>query len=441
MNELQRKALRVCKQEGVRFVEFWFTDVLGQLKALSVPAVHLAAALEEGVAFDGSSIEGFACIHDSDIIAMPDASTFQVLPWTKDSIVTARMFCDVVTTELEPYAADPRQVLRRTLALYKKRGITANMGPELEYFYLAGSKSAELTDSGGYFDLAPLDVAAEIRMKTVLTLEVMGTPVHASHHEVAASQHELDLYYGEALKIADAIMTAKLVIKEVARTSGVYATFMPKPFKGQNGVGMHVHQSLFKNGKNAFYSRSDRDHLSDLARHYIAGLLKHSKEIALVTNQWVNSYKRLVPGFEAPAYICWGSRNRSTLVRVPLDRPEHEVARRVELRSPDPACNPYLVFAVMLRAGLEGIEKKYPLPDPMELDVYAMSSRERQRRGIDTLPDSLQAAIEETAGSKFMRETLGDALFEKLLELKRAEWDAYRTQVTDYELARYLPIL
>jgi len=441
MNELKRRVLRACKRQGVRFIQLWFTDILGQLKSVTITSSNLGAALEEGVSFDGSSVEGFARIYESDLIVLPDASTFQVLPWSKDGIRVARLICDVVDTHLKPYEGDPRQVLRRTLALLKQRNLKAYFGPEIEYFYFADSKSPEVIDAGGYFDLTPLDVGTELREKTVIALESMGVPIHATHHEVAISQHELDLHYGEALQIADAVMTARLVIKEVARQNDIYATFMPKPIRGQNGSGMHVHQSLFKSGKNAFYSRKDKHHLSELARRYIAGLLKHSKEIAVVTNQWVNSYKRLVPGFEAPAYICWGSRNRSALVRVPLDKPEREIARRVEFRCPDPACNPYLAFAVMLRAGLKGIEEQYKLADAIELDVYLMGDEERQRRGIACLPDSLYAAIEETAESKLVRETLGDALFEKFLENKRIEWDNYRIQVTQYELARYLPIL
>jgi len=441
MNELNHRILRTCKQQKVRFVQLWFTDILGQLKSLTITAANLESALEEGVSFDGSSVEGFARIYESDLVALPDASTFQVLPWTKDGIKVARVICDVVDVYHKPYEGDPRRVLKRTLDLLKQRKLTAYLGPELEYFYFADSTKAELLDAGGYFDLTPLDVGTEMREKTVVALESMGIPVHATHHEVAASQHELDLTYDQALKMADGVMTARLVIKEVARQNGAYATFMPKPLKAQNGSGLHLHQSLFRAGRNAFYSRNDKDHISRLARFYIAGLLRHAREIAVVTNQWVNSYKRLVPGFEAPAYICWGSRNRSALVRVPFDKPEKETARRVEFRCPDPACNPYLAAAVMLRAGLKGIEKEYPLPDPMELDVYLMGKEERERHGIACLPDSLSAAIDAASSSALMRETLGEPLFEKFLENKRIEWDNYRTQVTHYEVARYLPIL
>jgi glutamine synthetase len=441
MDQLKRKALSACKKQGVRFVQLWFTDILGQLKSMTITASDLPSALEEGVSFDGSSVEGFARIHESDLTVLPDARTFCVLPWAKDGIKVARLICDVVDPHLNPYEGDPRQVLRRTLALLKKRGLVAYMGPEIEYFYFASFKAAEVLDAGGYFDLTPIDVGTEMREKTVVALESMNMPVHATHHEVANSQHEIDLRYGEALRIADAVMTARLVIKEVARQNGAYATFMPKPLRAQNGSGMHVHQSLFKNGSNAFFNRKDKHRLSPLARAYTAGLLRHAKEIAVVTNQWVNSYKRLVPGFEAPAYICWGSRNRSALVRMPLDKPEVASARRVEFRCPDAACNPYLAFAVMLRAGLKGIEERYDLRDPVELDVFLMGEEERKRHGIECLPDSLYAAIQETRRSKLVRETMGDTLFEKFLENKKIEWDNYRTQVTHYELARYLPIL
>jgi glutamine synthetase len=440
-NERKRKVVRTAKKNGVRFVQLWFTDILGQLKSITVTSSELPSALEEGVSFDGSSVEGFARIYESDLVALPDPSTFQMLPWAQDGIPVARMICDVVDTHLQPYDGDPRYVLKRTLKLLKDKGFDVYIGPEMEYFYFADSSSPKVLDAGGYFDLTPLDVGTELREQTVLTLEAMGIRVHASHHEVATSQHELDLRFDEALTIADAVMTARLVIKEVARQNGVYATFMPKPIGAQNGSGMHLHQSLFRRRRNAFYDRKDKHRLSDLAKKYVAGLLRHSSEIASVTNQWVNSYKRLVPGFEAPAYICWGSRNRSALVRVPFDKPEREGSRRVEFRCPDPACNPYLAFAVMLRAGFAGIDKRYRFPDPVELDVYLLSEEERRGHGIACLPDSLYAAIEETSSSKLVRDTFGDALFEKFLENKKIEWDNYRIQVTQYELAKYLPVL
>ncbi len=437
----KRKALREARKHGVRFIQLWFTDILGQLKSISVPASELKAVLEEGMSFDGSSVEGFARIYESDLVVLPDPSTFQILPWAQDGIPVARLICDVVDTDLNPYEGDPRYILKRTLGMLKKKGYTAYVGPELEYFYFSDAHSPQVLDAGGYFDLTPLDVGTELREQTVVAMEAMGIRMHASHHEVATSQHELDLRFDEALKIADAIMTSRLVIKQVARQNGVYASFMPKPLRDENGSGMHLHMSLFRGKRNAFFHRKDEHRLSDLAKQFISGLLKHSQEIVSVTNQWVNSYKRLVPGFEAPAYICWGSRNRSALVRVPFDKPDKEEPRRVELRCPDPACNPYLALAVMLRAGMAGTEKHYKFPDPVELDVYLLSEEERKSHGIACLPDSLYAAIEATATSELVKDTFGDALFAKFLENKRIEWDNYRIQVTQYELDKFLPIL
>jgi glutamine synthetase len=439
--ETRRKVLSTCKRLGVNFIQLWFTDILGQLKSMTVTVAELPSALEEGKSFDGSSVEGFARIYESDMVALPDPSTFQILPWTQEGTCVARLICDVVDPYLKPYEGDPRYVLRRAVSMLRKMNLTPYFGPEIEYFYFADSASPTVLDAGGYFDLTPVDVATQLREKTVLALEAMGIPVYTIHHEVATSQHELDLRFDHALTMADAVMTARFVIKEVARQNGVYATFMPKPIRDQNGSGMHVHQSLFKNGKNAFYSRRDKHGLSAIGRKYVAGLLAHSPEIVAVTNQWVNSYKRLVPGYEAPAYICWGSRNRSALVRIPSDKPGRDISSRVEFRCPDPACNPYLAFAVMLRAGLKGIHGAYEMPDPVELDVYLLSHEERERLGIVCLPDSLYAATERAACSKLVADTLGQALFDKFIENKRIEWDNYRIQVTQYELAKYLPVL
>ncbi len=439
--EARKRVLAACRKNDVKFVQLWFTDILGQLKAITLPVSHVEGALEEGQSFDGSSVEGFARIFESDMAAMPDPSTFQILPWTKGEATTARMICDIVDPLHRPFEGDPRHVLRRVLARIAEKKYTAYMGPEIEFFYFSDSDTTRVLDHGGYFDLAPLDVRTDVREKTVLTLQAMDIDVEGSHHEVATSQHEIDLKFNEALKIADAIMTTKLVIKEVARQHEVYATFMPKPLKGQNGSGMHVHMSLFRNGKNAFYSRRGDHGMSTLAMRFVAGLLRHAREIAAVTNQWVNSYKRLVPGFEAPAYICWGSRNRSALVRVPIDKPGKDVPRRVEFRCPDPACNPYLAFAVMLGAGLKGIEEGYDIPDPVELDVFLMSEAERANYGVEYMPDSLYAATVALSESDLVREILGDSLFAKFVENKKIEWDLYRVEVTDYELRKYLPIL
>ncbi|MGQ9603947.1 MAG: glutamine synthetase family protein [bacterium] len=436
-----RSIIALCKKEGVGFTQLWFTDILGQLKSLTVTSDQLDSVIREGASFDGSSVEGFARIYESDLIALPDISTFQILPWTNQGAKVARLICDVVTPDLKPYEGDPRYVLRRTIEFLRSFRYEAYIGPEIEYFYFEDPTRPKVIDSGGYFDLTPLDVGTELREKTVLALDAMGIGVHACHHEVATSQHEIDLRYDNALKVADAVVTARLVIKEVARQNGVYATFMPKPLRNQNGSGMHLHQSLFRKNRNAFYDPKDPLRLSKIARQYIAGLLKHAHEIASVTNQWINSYKRLVPGFEAPAYVCWGSKNRSALVRVPLDKPEKEIPRRVEFRCPDPACNPYLAFAVMLRAGFNGIKERYQLPSPVELDVYLLSEDERRKLGISCLPDSLYAAVELTSKSDLVRETLGDALFEKFIENKRIEWSDYRIQVTEYEIKKYLPVL
>jgi glutamine synthetase len=392
--------------------------------------------------FDGSSIEGFARIDESDMMALPDPDTFQLLPWRpREHHAVARMFCDIYKPGGEAFMGDPRYVLKRNLKRAADMGYTFYIGPELEYFYFKDSCSTEGLDMGGYFDMTPMDAATDLRRETVLTLEEMGIGVEYSHHEVAPSQHEIDMRYTDALTMADNVMTYRLVVKQIALKHGYYATFMPKPVFGENGSGMHVHQSLFKDGKNAFFDKDDPYHLSRVAKCYIAGLLKHAPEITCVLNQWVNSYKRLVPGYEAPVYLSWARRNRADLIRVPEYKPGKENATRVEFRSPDPACNPYLAFSVMLAAGLEGIEKGYEVPEPVEENVYEMSEEERKRRGIGTLPANLFEAIELTEKSELVRKALGDHVFEAFLRNKKIEWDLYRTQVTEYELKRYLPIL
>ncbi|HWQ29268.1 MAG TPA: glutamine synthetase, partial [Dehalococcoidia bacterium] len=370
-----------------------------------------------------------------------DPSTFQILPWRPRERGVARMFCDILLPDGRPFEGDPRYVLKRNLKKAADLGYTFYVGPELEFFYFKSSEKPEALDQGGYFDLTPLDVASDLRRQTVLTLEAMGIGVEYSHHEVAPSQHEIDLRYTDALTMADAAMTYRLVVKEVAMAHGVYATFMPKPIATENGSGMHTHQSLFKGDRNAFFDPNDEYHLSPIAKSYMAGLLKHARAITLITNQWVNSYKRIIPGYEAPVYITWARRNRSDLIRVPEYKPGKEVATRIEYRAPDPACNPYLAFAVMLAAGLDGIEKELPLPPPTEENVFEMTEEERKRRGIETLPGSLYEAIEEAEKSPLVREALGDHVFESLITNKRIEWNLYRRHVTDFELQRYLPIL
>ncbi|MDP3879938.1 MAG: glutamine synthetase family protein [Dehalococcoidales bacterium] len=433
--------LKTVKDNDVKFIRLWFCDILGMLKNFAITVEELEGALKEGMGFDGSSIEGFARIDESDMIALPDPDTFQLLPWRPKEHGVARMFCDIIKPDGEPFDGDPRYILKKNLKRAADLGYTFYVGPELEYFYFQDSRGTQILDEGGYFDMTPLDVATDLRRETVLTLEEMGIGVEYSHHEVAPSQHEIDMRYTDALTMADNVMTYRLVVKQIALTHGVYATFMPKPIFGINGSGMHVHQSLFKGERNAFFDEKDEYHLSKIARSYIAGLLKHAPEITAVTNQWINSYRRLVPGYEAPVYLSWARRNRSDLIRVPGYRPGREKATRIEFRSPDPACNPYLTFSVMLAAGLEGIEKNYTPPAPVEENVYEMTEEERKKRGIETLPASLLEATQLTEKSDLVRKALGEHIFNAFIKNKKIEWDQYRTQVTEYELKKYLPVL
>ena len=438
----KEKVLKMAKDNDVRFIRLWFTDILGVLKSFAITIAELETALDEGMGFDGSSIQGYARIDESDMIAKPDPKTFQILPWRPKENAVARMFADISEPDGTPYKGDPRWVLKRNLKKAEDLGYTFNVGPELEYFYFKSSEGKpEPLDRGGYFDLIPLDYASDLRRETILALEAMGIRVEYSHHEVAPSQHEIDLRYSDALSMADNAMTYRLVVKEIALRHGVYASFMPKPIFGQNGSGMHTHQSLFKGNKNAFYDQKDEFHLSKMAKAYTAGILKHAKEFSAITSQWVNSYKRLVPGYEAPVYIAWARRNRSALVRVPMYKPGKEKATRIELRCPDPACNPYLAFAVMLAAGLKGVEKGYTLPAPVEEDIFEMSEKERKQHGIDSLPGSLQEAVQAMEKSELVKETLGEHIFQKFIENKNIEWDQYRLHVSQFELEKYLPIL
>jgi len=441
-DEAKEYVLKTAKEHDVKFVRLWFTDILGVLKSFAITVEELEGALSEGMGFDGSSIEGFCRIDESDMMALPDPETFQLLPWRpKEHHAVARMFCDVMRPEGTPFEGDPRYVLKRNLKIAADLGYTFYVGPELEYFYFKDKYGTETLDEGGYFDMTPLDVATDLRRETVLTLEAMGIGVEYSHHEVAPSQHEIDMRYTDALTMADSVMTYRLVVKQTALEHGFHASFMPKPIFGQNGSGMHVHQSLFKEGHNAFFDAKGQYSLSDTARAYIAGLLKHAPEFISVTNQWINSYKRLVPGYEAPVYLSWARRNRADMIRVPGYKPGKENATRIEFRAPDPACNPYLAFSVMLAAGLEGIAKGYECPDPVEENVYVMSLEERQRRGIDTLPSSLYDAVRLTEKSDLVRKALGDHVFNAFIQNKMIEWDEYRTQVTEWEIKRYLPVL
>lgn len=434
--------LKKVKEEDVRFISLWFTDILGFLKSVTITASELEISLGEGTGFDGSSIHGFSRIDESDMIAMPDPKTFQILPWKTKDKPEARMFCDILEPDKSFHKGDPRWVLKKNLKCIKDMGYTFFVGPELEYFYFKNSEGKpEGLDEGGYFDLTPPDIATDLRKETILALQALGIDVESSHHEGAPSQHEIDLKFTEALTMADITMTSRLVVKEIAVRNGVYATFMPKPVFEINGSGMHTHMSLYKNSKNIFFDPDDEYKLSIEAKRFIAGLLRHAPEITLVTNQWVNSYKRLVPGYEAPVYLSWALRNRSDLIRIPVYRYGQEQATRIEYRAPDPACNPYLAFSVMLAAGLEGIKKEYdPIP-PVERNVYEMTDEEREKEGIGSLPGNLSEAIELAEKSEVVRKAIGDHVFDKFIENKKIEWDNYRNQVTHYEIKRYLPIL
>lgn len=433
--------LKLVKENDVKFIRLWFTDVLGQVKSFAITAGELKKALEEGMGFDGSSITGYQDIEESDMIAMPDPNTFQLLPWRPKEKAVARMICDVLNPDRTPYKGDPRYVLKRALQRAKEMGYDHfYIGPELEFFYFKNDQGTEILDKGGYFDLTSLDMASDLRRETVLALQEMGIQVEYSHHEVAPSQHEVDMRYDDALKMADDVITYRIVVKEIASKFGVYATFMPKPIFGVNGSGMHTHQSLFKGNKNVFYDPKAKDHLSAEAKSYISGLLKHSREICSIFAQTSNSYKRLVPGYEAPVYIAWSRRNRSALIRVPGYNPGQEKATRCEFRACDPACNPYLTFAAMLHAGLEGIEKKYKASAAMEKNLYHLTDDERKEKGIETLPDSLAYAVSITEESKLVKKILGEHIFPRFIELKKKEWDDYRIQVSKYELDKYLSI-
>jgi glutamine synthetase len=434
--------LQKAYDNNVRFIRLWFTDILGKLKSFAITIDELEDVMEEGAGFDGSAIEGFARSAETDMRALPDPSTFQILPWRPKENAVARMFADIVDVHGDPFAGDVRHCLKRQLKKASDLGYIFYVGPEIEYFYFQSPDTPKTLDQGGYFDLTPSDVASDLRRETVLTLEEMGIGVESSHHEASPSQHEIDLRYTDALTMADNAMTYRLVVKEIALKNGFYATFMPKPLQGENGSGMHIHQSLFKKDKNAFYDAGDKNRLSKTAKHYIAGLLRRAREMSLVTNQWVNSYKRLTPGFEAPVNIYWAKKNPAALVRVPAYKPGHEKSVRVEQRQPDASCNPYLMFAVMLAAGLEGIRNQTPLPDPIERNgTNGVSEAELKKAGVESLPRSLGEAIAIAEGSKFLKDTLGEHITHSLIEDKKIEWNNYCAQITNYELTEYLPVL
>jgi glutamine synthetase len=433
--------IKLTKENNVKFIRLWFADITGRMKGFAIPVEELEGALNNGMGFDGSSIKGFARIDESDMIAMPDPSTFTILPYRPRENAVAGMLCDILNPDRTPYEGDSRYILKKELEKIAKKGYTFYVGPELEFFIFKSDKAPEILDEGGYFDITTLDAATDIRREVILTLRQMGIDVEYSHHEVAPSQHEIDLRYKDALTMADIVMVYRMVLKEIAQMKGVYATFMPKPIYGVNGSGMHTHQSLFKGDKNIFFDANDKYYLSAEAKHYIAGIMKHIKEITLVLNQWVNSYKRLVVGYEAPVYICWARRNRSALIRVPMYQPGKEKATRIELRSPDPACNPYLAFACMVAAGMKGIENKYPLCEPVEKDVYHLSEEDKKELEIDCLPGSLIEAIEIAEKSELLKEVLGEHIFNNLITAKKIEWDEYRQRVHEYEITTYLPLL
>jgi glutamine synthetase len=438
----RKRTLARIEKEGIEFVLLWFTDIEGHLKSFAVTPSEIEAALDDGMGFDGSSITGFNAIEESDMVAIPDPETFQLMPWKQGETKVARMICDIVTPDGKPYEGDPRYVLRRALDRMASLGFdTFNVGPELEYFLFRDDKGTETLDEGGYFAMTTLDAASELRQETVRALEGMGIPIEYVHHEVGPSQHEIDMRFSEALSMADHTVTYRLIVKEIAKKAGYHATFMPKPIFGENGSGMHTHQSLFKDGRNAFFDGEDEWNLSDAGKAFIAGQLRHAREISAVFAQWVNSYKRLVPGYEAPVYVAWSRRNRSALIRIPLYKPGAEQATRAEIRCPDPACNPYLTFATLLHAGLEGIEQGYELPDPMETNLYHLTPEQRKERGIVSLPETLGEAIDALADSDLARKALGPHIFDRYVELKRGEWDDYRVQLTDWELKKYLAVL
>jgi glutamine synthetase len=441
MERQNEYVLRTVEERGVRFVRLWFTDVLGFLKSVEITPAELQVALEEGITFDGSTIEGYSRIQESDMLARPDASTFELLPTDEGDTVMARMFCDISTFSGEPFEGDPRRVLKRNLERAREKGFTFFVGPEMEFFYFRSGATVEPLDAAGYFDLTAHDLGSRLRKQTVLRLEAMGIPVEYSFHENGPSQHEIDLRHTDALEMADNVMTFRLIAKEVAADNGVYATFMPKPISGAFGSGMHTHVSLFEGEVNAFHDPGDEHGLSKVAKHFIAGLLVHADEICAITNQWVNSYKRLIPGYEAPVYKCWARNNRSALVRLPLSKTGKNESSRIEFRAPDPACNPYLAFSLILAAGLKGIDEGYELPPEATDNIYALTDDERRAEGIGSLPGSLRDALDAMEHSELAAEALGDHILENFLVNKRREWADYKADVTPFEIARYLGTL
>jgi glutamine synthetase len=444
MERQQDYVLRTVEERGVRLIRLWFTDVLGQLKSVAISPAELENAFEEGMHFDGSAIDGFSRVQESDVLATPDPNTFELLPWGDRDDVSGRMFCDILNHDGTPFEGDPRQVLKRNLDRAREKGFSFMVAPEMEFFYFRDgdpSHPPQALDSGSYFDLTTADVASDLRKRTLQVLEAMGIPIEYSFHEDAPSQHEIDLRYTDALSMADNVMTFRLIVREIALEQGAYATFMPKPLAGVQGSGMHTHMSLFEGDSNAFHEPGDAYGLSKVARGFIAGLLTHAGEITAVTNQLVNSYKRLIAGYEAPVYVTWARNNRSALVRVPVTKRGKESSTRIEYRAPDPATNPYLAYSVILAAGMRGIEQGYELPPESTTNIFEMTPEERAAESIHPLPQSLSDALDLMERSELVAEALGEHIFEWFLRNKRAEWLDYKSQVTQFELDRYLPNL
>lgn len=433
--------LRTIEERGIRLVRLWFTDVLGNLKSFAISPAEMENALNDGMSFDGSSIDGYSRIQESDVLAIPDVNTFEVLPWVDGKSAEARVFCDIANLDGTAFDGDPRQVLRRNLRLARDKGFAFYVAPDIEYFYFAPPKDGEkpvLLDQGGFFDLTSTDVTSSLRKETIRTLETMSIPVEYSFHEDAPSQHEIDLRHTDALTMADSVMTFRFVVREIAAMHGVHATFMPKPLESIQGSGMHLHLSLFTGEDNAFHDAGDAYSLSPTAKKFMAGLLVHAAEITAVTNQTINSYKRLVPGFEAPVHVSWARNNRSGLIRVPVPKRANPLATRIEYRSPDPACNPYLAFSVILAAGLRGIEENYELPIEADSNLFEMDDIALEKLGVQQLPQSLSDALKLMEGSQLVADTLGDHIFEWFLRNKRAEWRGYKTHISQFETDRYL---
>lgn len=439
-NDLKKLVLEKAKEHGVKFVRLQFTDLMGQLKNVAIPVSQLEKALDNELMFDGSSIEGFVRIEESDMYLIPDANTFQIFPWRSPNMDVARLICDVYDKTGQPFVGCPRMALKRVEKQAEEMGYIMNVGPEAEFFLFLQDDSGKATtithDDAGYFDLGPVDLGENARRDMVLTLEEMGFEIEASHHEVAPGQHEIDFKYDKALSIADKIVTFKLVVRSIAQRHGLHATFMPKPIEGINGSGMHCHQSLSTlDGKNAFFDPNDPDGLSIIARYYIGGIMKHARALAAITNPTVNSYKRLIPGYEAPCYVAWSQANRSCLIRVPARR---GAGTRIEVRNPDPSCNPYLAIAAMLAAGLDGIKNKILPPDSVDRNIFHMDEAERAEMNILSLPGNLEEAMAELAKDEVIKEALGEHIFAKLVEAKKIEWDGFRTSVHQWELDQYL---